>query len=62
MKSSSRTQVDNVVGGTHHILIMFNDDYGIAKISEPFQALDKAHVVTLMQTYAGLIKDIQYVD
>ena len=52
--------VDHVVGGTDCILVVFDDDNGIADIAQALERLDQALVVTLMKTDRGLIQNIEH--
>ena len=45
--------VDHVIGGTDCILVVFDDDNGIADIAQALERLDQALVVTLMKTDRG---------
>ena len=57
-----RPEVDDVVGSHHHILVVLYDDDGVAYIAERLEGVDEALVVALVETDAGLIQDIQYID
>ena len=46
----------------HHILVVLDDDDGIPQITELLQRMDEAHIVSLVETDARLIKDIEYLD
>ena len=57
-----RPEVDDVVGSHHHILVVLYDDDGVAYIAERLEGVDEPLVVALVETDAGLIQDIQYID
>ena len=59
---STGTDVYNVVGTEHHIAVVLNDDDGIAQVAQFLQRTDESLVVTLMQTNAGLVEDVEHVD
>ncbi len=42
MSSGIRTYVDQIVGCTKDVLVMLNDNYGIANVAKLFQYGDKA--------------------
>ena len=52
--------VDHVVGGTDCILVVFDNDNGIADIAQALERLDQALVVTLMKTDRGLVQNIEH--
>ena len=54
--------VDDEVGGTHHVLVVFDDDHRVAGIAQLLQAADQAPVVALVQADRGLVEDIKHVD
>ena len=39
MNAGSRSDIDNPVGGTHHIFVVLDDDQGVANIAETLQRL-----------------------
>ena len=60
--TSTRTDIDNVVGTEHHISVVLNNDNGISQVAQFLQRTDESLVVTLMQTNAGLVEDVEHVD
>ena len=44
--------IDNIVGLPHRVLIVFNDDQRVAKITQPLHRCNKLIVVTLVQADA----------
>jgi len=49
-----------VVGGPDRLLVVFNDQNGIAHVSHGQKGLEQPLVVSLVQAYAGLIQDIEH--
>jgi hypothetical protein len=47
-----------MVGSTHHIFVVLDNNHRVASITQSLKALDKSLVVSLMKTYAWLVKDI----
>lgn len=51
--------VDHIVGSTNRILIMLNDDDGIADIAQALKRLDQALVIALMEANRWLVQNVQ---
>jgi hypothetical protein len=47
-RASSGTDVDDVIGGTNCVFVMFHYDHGIPEVAEVAECLDKAVVVALV--------------
>ena len=56
----SGPDVDEVVRLQHHVLVVFDDDYGITSIPQGLKALDEAFVVPLVQPDARFIEDVEH--
>ena len=46
----SRTHVEDVVGAVDRLLVVLDDDDGVADIAQVFEGVEEAAVVALMQT------------
>src|SRR5450759_2908577 len=57
-----RPHVDDVVGRAHRLLVMLDDDDGIAQVAQAQERVDEAPVVALMQADAGLVEDVEHAD
>ena len=55
-------EIDDVVGGPHGVLVVLDDDDGVAHVAQPFQAVQQAFVVARMQADARLVEDVQHAD
>ena len=53
------TDVDDVVGSTHHLLIMLDDDNCIAQVSQTVNDTDEALGITLVQTDTRFVQDVE---
>ena len=51
--------INQIICLTDCILVMFNNNQSIAKISQIFKSINKFIVVSLMQTYAWFVQNIQ---
>ena len=60
MRSCAGTDVDDMVGGIHRILVMLDDDERVAEIAEMLQRRQEAIVVALMKSDARLIEDVEH--
>ena len=54
--SSARTEIKDVVSSQDRIAIMFDNQYRIAQVSEPLQAIEQALVIPLVQTDAWFVQ------
>ena len=50
--------VDHVVGGTDCVLVVFDDDDGIADIAQALKGLDQALVIALMKADRWLVQNV----
>ena len=55
------TDINNVVGTTHHVFIVLNHDNCVAKVAQLLQRTDKSLVVALMKSDRWLVENIEYV-
>ena len=55
-------EIDEVVGGPHGVLVVLDDDDGIAHVAQPFQAAQQALVVARMQADARLVENVEDAD
>ena len=53
------SDVDDVVGSTHHLLIMLDDDNCIAQVSQTVNDTDEALGITLVQTDTRFVQDVE---
>ena len=54
--------VDDPVGGADGVLVVLDDDQGVAEVLEPHQRLDEALVVALVQADGRLVEDVEDAD
>ena len=57
--TGSGTDVDHPVGGADGVLVVLDDDQGVAEVSQPDQGLDQPAVVPLVQADARLVEHVQ---
>ena len=50
----------DVVGGTNRVLVVLDDDDGVADVAEPFNRRDHLDVVFWMKTDAGFVEDVEH--
>ena len=60
--AGARPHVDDVVGQAHGLLVMLDDQHGVAQVAQPHQGLDQPQVVALVQTDARLVEDVEHAD
>src|SRR5258708_6600510 len=56
--SRARAEVDDVVGGANRLLVVLDDQNGVAEIAQPSQRLDEALVVALVQADARFVEHV----
>ncbi len=54
--------VDHVVGGPDGLLVVLDDDQGVAEVLEPDQGLDQPLVVALVEADRRLVEDVEDAD
>ena len=57
--SRTGTEVDDVVSGAHHLLVMLDDDHGVPAVSQTLERIDETLVVARMESDRRLIEDIE---
>ena len=62
LSASLRTDIHDIVGSKHHILIVLNNDYCIADVTQLFQGIDETIVITLMKSDGRLVEDIEHIN
>ena len=60
--TSTRTDVDDVVGIEHHVAVVLDDDDGVAQVAQLLERADETVVVALVQTDARLVENVEHVD
>ena len=60
--AGARAHVDDVVGRAHRLLVVLDDDDGVAEVAQAQERVDEAPVVALVQTDAGLVEDVEHAD
>ena len=60
--TGARPHVDEVVGRTHGLLVVLDDDDGVAEVAQPQQRVDEPAVVALVEADAGFVEDVEHAD
>ena len=55
-------EVDDVVGGADRVLVVLDDDHGVAEVAEALQRRDQLRVVALVQPDRRLVEDVEHAD
>ena len=61
MASGSRPYIYYIISLLHHILVMLHHYKGVACIAKLLERIYQTHIVSLMKTNAGLIKNIEHI-
>src|SRR3546814_13017033 len=56
------TDVDDMIGMADRVLVVLDDDHGVAEIAQPEQRLQQALVVALVQADARLVEHVHHAD
>ena len=59
MLAGTRTDINNIVCLAHGVLVMLNDDQGIAQVAQTLECGQKLIIILLMQADARLIQNIE---
>ncbi|MEI2703596.1 MAG: hypothetical protein V9E83_14515 [Baekduia sp.] len=62
MLAGTGADVDDVVGGEHRLLVVLDDEHGVAEIAEPFERRDQLRVVALVEADRGLVEHVEHAD
>ena len=55
-------EIDDVIGRQHRVLVVLDDDHGVAQVAEPPERVQQAVVVAGMQADRRLVEDVQHAD
>ena len=62
LASCLRTDVNDIVGGKHHVSVVLHDDDRVADVSKLLETVDESLVVSLVQTDTWLVEDVEHID
>src|SRR5262245_35461367 len=62
MPARPRSKVDQLIGIAHHLLIVLNDNHGVARVAQTVQGGNEAIIVTLVQSDGRLIEHVAHTD
>jgi hypothetical protein len=54
------TEVDEVVGAAHRLLVVLDDDHRVAEVAQALQRGDELCVVALVQADRRLVEDVEH--
>ena len=58
----ARADVDDVVGDADGLLVVLDDDHGVAEVAQPHHRVDQALVVALVQADRRLVEHVEHAD
>ena len=58
----ARAHVDEPVGAAHHLLVVLDDDHGVAEVAQPLERPDQPVVVALVEPDRRLVEDVEDAD
>ena len=59
MLPRARAHVDEPVGHPHHLLVVLDDEHGVAEVAEPLERRDQPAVVALVEPDRRLVEDVE---
>ncbi len=62
MLARARPEVDHPVGRAHHLLVVLDDEDGVADVAELLERVDEPSVVALVQPDRRLVEDVEDAD
>ena len=62
MLAGARAHVDDPVGRAHHLLVVLDDEHGVAEVAQPLERRDQPAVVALVQPDRRLVEDVEHAD
>ena len=60
MFASQRPQVEDPIGFQDRLAVVFDDQHGIAQVTQPFQGTQQTGVIAWVQTNRRLIQHVQH--
>ena len=60
MHAGARTHVDQMICGADRVLVMLDDDHGVAEVAQPPQRREQAGVVALVQADRRLVEHVEH--
>ena len=58
----ARADVDDVVGDPDRLLVVLDDEHGVAEVAQAHERVDQAAVVALVQADRRLVEHVQHAD
>ena len=58
----TRADVDDPVAGADGVLVVLDDDHGVAEVAQTYERLDEPVVVALVQTDGRLVEHVEHAD
>ena len=60
MLAGAGTHVDHEVGRADRLLVVLDDDHGVAEVAQPLERRDEPRVVALVQADGRLVEDVEH--
>ena len=58
--SCAGAEIEHIVGVADGVFVVLDDQDGVAQVAQPFQRLDEALVVALVQADGGLVENVEH--
>ncbi len=60
MASRARAKIDDVIGATNRVFVVFDDQHRVAEVAQRLQRVQQAIVVAMVQADGGLIEHVEH--
>ena len=60
MDAGAGADIDHIVGGEDRVLVVLDDDHGVADVAQPLQRLEQPRIVALVQADRGLVEHVEH--
>ena len=60
MDARTGADINDMIGLEHGILIMLDDDHGVAEVAQAAQGAEQPFVVALVQANRGLVEHVEH--
>ncbi len=60
MNAGAGADVEHIVGGADGVLVVFDDDHGVAEVAQALEGFQKARIVALVQADRRLVEHVEH--
>jgi hypothetical protein len=60
VNAGARSDIEHMIGGADRVLVVLDDDHGVAEVAKSFQGFQKPRIVALVQPDRRLVEDVEH--